>query len=45
VSRLTRASPRFFTAIQQQLGPKLEPTKGPVDVVIIDTIEQPKDDD
>jgi uncharacterized protein (TIGR03435 family) len=33
------APPGLFTAIQEQLGLKLEPTKGPVDV--IDKIEQP----
>ena len=36
--------PGFFTAIQEQLGLRLEPTKGPVDVIVIESIEQPKDD-
>lgn len=33
--------PSLFTAIQQQLGLKLESTKGPVDVVVIDHVERP----
>jgi bla regulator protein blaR1 len=33
--------PPMFTAIQQQLGLKLVPSKGPVDVIVIDHIEQP----
>jgi uncharacterized protein (TIGR03435 family) len=35
------AGPNLFTAIQQQLGLKLEPGKGPVEVIVIDHIERP----
>jgi len=35
------APPGLFTAIQEQLGLKLESSKGPVDVLVIDKIEQP----
>jgi uncharacterized protein (TIGR03435 family) len=31
----------FFSAVQQQLGLKLEATKGPVDALVIDTVERP----
>jgi uncharacterized protein (TIGR03435 family) len=34
-------TPPLFTAIQQQLGLKLEPTKGPVAALVIDTAERP----
>ncbi len=35
------ALPSFFTAIEEQLGLKLEPTRGPVDSLVIDHIEKP----
>ncbi|HEV2710778.1 MAG TPA: TIGR03435 family protein [Edaphobacter sp.] len=35
------APPGLFTAIQEQLGLKLEATKGPTDVLVIDQIQRP----
>lgn len=35
------AGPTLFTALEEQLGLKLQASKGPVDVVVIDQIQQP----
>ena len=37
------APPDLFTAFQQQLGLKLESTRGPVDIVVVDSIERPSE--
>jgi uncharacterized protein (TIGR03435 family) len=36
-------APRIFQAIQEQLGLRLVPAKGPVDVLVIDHIEKPSE--
>ena len=37
------APPGLFTAIQEQIGLKLESTKAPVEVLVIDHIEKPSE--
>ena len=34
----------LFTAVQEQLGPKLDAQRGPVDVVVIESAERPVED-
>ena len=41
VGRGATASPTIFPAIQDQLGLRLESSRGPVDTLIIDRIEKP----
>ena len=35
--------PSIFTAIQEQLGLKLESTKSPVEILVIDHVERPSE--
>ena len=35
------APPGLFTAVQEQLGLRLDPVKAPVDVMVVDAVERP----
>jgi uncharacterized protein (TIGR03435 family) len=34
----------LFTAIQEELGLKLEPTTGPVEVLVVESVQRPMPD-
>jgi uncharacterized protein (TIGR03435 family) len=42
--RIDPNGPSVFSALAEQLGLKLEATKGPVDVLVIDHVEEPTPD-
>ena len=41
LARLQSTLPSIFTALQEELGLRLEAVKGPVDTIVIDHVEMP----
>jgi uncharacterized protein (TIGR03435 family) len=37
------SSPSIFDAVQEQLGLRLEPTRGPVEMLVIDRVKKPSE--
>jgi uncharacterized protein (TIGR03435 family) len=41
VAQAGSQGPSIFTAMREQLGLQLEPSRAPVDVLVIDSVERP----
>jgi uncharacterized protein (TIGR03435 family) len=44
LAQTAEQSATVFTAIRERLGLKLQPVKGPVDILVVDTAERPSTD-
>ncbi|HTK74748.1 MAG TPA: TIGR03435 family protein, partial [Gemmataceae bacterium] len=41
---LDPSGPSVFTVLEEQLGLRLEPSKGPVETLVIDRVDRPSED-